>query len=65
MYFEKSQWVRLFDVLVLGPFLIWFGLKHNEDWTGTAVIIAGVMTVLYNGYNWLGNVVKWLPRLPF
>ena len=54
---SKSQPVRLVDVFLLGPFMIWFGLIA----TGVSVtfkvimVISGIATVIYNGRNYLVN----------
>jgi len=51
---EKSQQIRLIDVLVLGPYLVWYAAKaktpHREIIFGI-----GVLTILYNLQNYLAN----------
>jgi len=50
----KSQNVRLFDVLLLGPFLMWAsrpGRKTSAE--RTALLLAGAGTILYNYNNYL------------
>lgn len=59
----KSQWVRLIDVFVLGPFMIWYAVV-TADATGTAgaalaLFISGVLTIVYNGFNWL-QIARWV-----
>jgi hypothetical protein len=54
----KSQWVRLLDVFILGPFMIWYAIATYADTTLSkeapiALFISGVLTILYNGLNWL------------
>lgn len=50
----KSQPVRLLDVFLLGPFMIWAGTqKRLPSWARTALIISGVATVGYNARNYL------------
>lgn len=65
---DKSQWVRLLDVFVLGPFMIWYALAtvpaaSKEDGIGgaaaLALFVAGVLTIVYNGINWSGGS-RWL-----
>lgn len=58
--FGKSQWVRLLDVFVLGPFMIWYALAtvgcHENSLPPEAalvLLISGVLTIAYNGFNWL------------
>lgn len=63
----KSQWVRLIDVFVLGPFMIWYALVSVvPSGSGSAVeergeltrlaplalFVSGVLTIVYNGINW-------------
>lgn len=52
----KSQWVRLLDVFVLGPFMIWYALSTwttVEPAAAMGLLVAGVLTIVYNGANWL------------
>ena len=54
---SKSQPVRLVDVFLLGPFMVWFGVIA----TGVSsifkiiMIISGIATIIYNGWNYLVN----------
>ena len=65
---DKSQWVRLLDVFVLGPFMIWYALAtvpatQEEDGrygvAALALFVAGVLTIVYNGINW-SRGSRWL-----
>jgi len=62
-YIAKHQWMRLFDVFVLGPLGIYLGYKvlNKQDihptW-GAMMIAYGVGTITYNGNNYLYNVNK-------
>lgn len=51
----KPQSVRLADVFIIGPLMVWGGLqlppKHRV--AGGALALLGVATVLYNGRNYL------------
>lgn len=52
----KSQWVRLLDVFVLGPFMIWYALSTwtaVEPAVAAGLLVGGVLTIVYNGANWL------------
>ena len=51
----KSQNVRLIDVFLLGPFMVWFGINATgvPEWAGTLMIISGIGTIIYNGRNYL------------
>ena len=55
--FEKGQAIRLADVFVLGPFMVWFAWKAEEmgDLPRAALAIAGFLTAVYNGRNYLLN----------
>lgn len=53
---QKSQAVRLADVLLLGPFMVWAGLNHPSELARLGLVMAGVATVAYNGANYLGNL---------
>lgn len=52
---EKSQPVRLLDVLLLGPFLVAAGAKKSTlpTWMRVGLVGAGVATVGYNLHNYL------------
>jgi len=51
---EKTQAVRLADVLLVGPFMIWFGGQARApDWAKQSMIGLGILTILYNGSNYL------------
>lgn len=47
----KSQRVRLLDVVVIGPLMIWGGVKVG-GWGGTALAIFGATTMAYNARNY-------------
>ena len=49
----KSQPVRLFDVLVLGPFMIWAGSTHKNKAARWGLILGGGGTMVYNWLNYL------------
>lgn len=48
----KTQTVRLIDVFVLGPFMIWAGMQLREPWARAAMIAAGGATMAYNWQNY-------------
>ncbi len=56
---DKSQLIRLVDVFLLGPFMVWFGVKAVgvPEWAGILMIVFGVLTIVYNGRNYLINVL--------
>jgi len=51
----KPQTVRLADVFLIGPLMIWGGLKLSDEYPllGGTLATAGVGTILYNGKNLL------------
>ena len=57
MEIKKSQWVRLFDVFALGPFMVYIGAKDSKltDIERLGIVIAGIGTIIYNGRNYLAN----------
>jgi len=50
---QKSQWVRLGDIFLFGPFLIWVGLRENIPWIKLVLIILGTTTIAYNLRNFI------------
>lgn len=51
----KAQSIRLMDVFLLGPFMIWFGFVAQSISTIPKIImiISGAGTIIYNGRNYL------------
>lgn len=50
----KSQTVRLVDVFLLGPFMMWAaGQRTVPTWARDALWWSGLLTVIYNGRNYL------------
>ena len=51
---EKTQLIRLLDI-PLGIFMIWFGITATgvPQWAKFTMIVAGILTALYNGRNYL------------
>jgi len=52
----KPQSVRLIDVFLLGPFMIWAGYelrKRKSPSAGYVLAMSGLGTVLYNAQNYL------------
>lgn len=47
----EKQYVRLFDILVFGPILIYIGATSNLDKNWKIILILmGIGTIIYNGY---------------
>lgn len=53
--YGKSQWVRLADVVFVGPLMIWGGtaLHKKSRVAGWALGIVGAATIALNGYNFI------------
>lgn len=51
----KTQAVRLIDVAVIGPLMVWGGWKLRREAPAAASALAffGLMTVVYNARNYL------------
>jgi hypothetical protein len=49
----KSQRVRLFDIFVLGPWLVWMGSKQRKPADRWLLYAAGTATTLYNWKNYM------------
>ena len=50
----KTQTIRLLDVFLVGPLMVVGGSRSSltEPWR-TLLVLSGVLTVLYNGVNYL------------
>lgn len=51
----KGQTVRLVDVFVLGPFMVWSAARMTSapEWARVGMVGAGLATIVYNGRNYL------------
>ena len=49
----KSQWIRIGDVLLLGPFLIWAATQVEQWWAKALLIAFGAATISYKACIWL------------
>lgn len=50
----KPQAVRLLDVFALGPLMVWYaGVSRGPEWARAALGVAGLLTIAYNGANYL------------
>jgi hypothetical protein len=49
----KSQLVRLGDVFIFGPFLIWCAFMVEARWLKVGLIAFGATTISYNAKNWI------------
>jgi len=55
--YQKSQFIRLYDILLLAPFLLYVGYKAKgiKDWEKWGIYFIGITTILYNGRNFIKN----------
>ena len=56
---EKTQSVRLFDVFIIGPSLIYIGMDTNNKLFKYMLYLFGATTITYNLKNYLiinGNI---------
>lgn len=54
---QKSQALRLWDVFVLGPFMLHLARKKQlTDLEAKVLMTFGVLTILYNSRNYFQNV---------
>ena len=49
----KSQAIRLVDVFLLGPFMVWAAFSQMRGLPGAVMAAAGVATIIFNGRNYL------------
>jgi hypothetical protein len=51
----KTQIIRLGDIFFLGPIMILIGLKKEKlsDTEKFVLVMSGIGTLVYNGYNYL------------
>lgn len=55
---KKGQDMRALDVLVLGPFMVWYATQARAElapWARLALGLAGLGTILVNGRNYLAT----------
>ena len=55
--YQKSQAVRLYDVFLLAPFLLYVGYKAKgiSKIERYGIYFIGISTIIYNGRNYLKN----------
>lgn len=53
---DKTQVIRMFDVLALGPLMIYVGMATKLPYEARrALVFAGAATIAYNGRNYLAK----------
>lgn len=55
--FNKQQ-VRLMDVFILAPFLFWASSKTDNKTAKYGLMVAGLLTFVYNGTNYIFEASK-------
>jgi hypothetical protein len=56
---QKSQILRVWDVLFLAPFMIMLARKKSmSDFESKVLMACGILTAVYNANNWAKNKVK-------
>lgn len=49
----KSQIVRLIDIFIYGPFLVWVAIYIENIWLKILLLFLGATTISYNFRNYL------------
>lgn len=52
---EQLQYVRLIDVVFIAPYLIILSQKTKNRLDRNILLLLGVSTLIFNGYNYLTN----------
>lgn len=54
---DLAQQIRIFDVVALGPLMIYGGVKSKDlpGWARAALVTLGVTTIGYNGSNFMAR----------
>lgn len=52
---HKTQWVRLIDVFIYGPFLIMVAMTIEVVWVRIILLVMGATTISYNLRNYLSE----------
>jgi hypothetical protein len=69
---EKSQFVRLIDIFIYGPFSIWYILRYNyskkrnekaHPLSQALMLFIAITTIIYNGYNFIGHLIPLYPLI--
>jgi hypothetical protein len=50
-----TQQVRIMDIVIVTPFLFWASTKVSDRTTKYGLIVLGLLTLTYNGHNYLKN----------
>ncbi len=50
---QASQPIRLIDIFLMGPFIIWAGYTMKDPILRVVLIVMGIGTILFNAHNYL------------
>jgi hypothetical protein len=53
-----TQQVRLMDVFIVTPFLLWASTKTTNKTAKYGLLTLGLLTFAYNGFNYIRNQKK-------
>lgn len=51
---SKAQWIRIVDVVAIGPLMVWGGIRAGGLLGGTLALF-GAATIAFNGYNFVAK----------
>jgi hypothetical protein len=49
---RKTQLIKLLNVFVSGPLIIWASFQIKQKWARLLLLIFGATTISYNAKNW-------------
>lgn len=62
----KSQWVRLYNVVAMCPYMIYIGNKYPmKSWEKSFMIFGGLATLLFNFRNYILDLSPDIPKTPY
>jgi hypothetical protein len=61
---QKSQGMRIIDVLLLGPFMIYAGTKLPSTTLKSIMVIAGVLVISNNLKNYVATKANLISQTP-
>jgi hypothetical protein len=61
---QKSQGMRIIDVLILGPFMIYAGTKLPSATLKSIMIVSGVLVISNNLKNYIATKANLVSQTP-
>ena len=56
--YSKGQLARVFDILLIGPLMIYYGYTSSDSkLLGSIMMSIGVSTIIYNFQNFISNII--------